>query len=53
VYISDPDGQGIEVLCELPRNVWAGDIDAAQNYSEALPTEDPAALQDRTENPKV
>jgi hypothetical protein len=31
--------------------VWAGDIDGAQNYAEMLPTEGPAALVDRTENP--
>ena len=24
VYISDPDGHGIEVLYELPREVWEG-----------------------------
>jgi catechol 2,3-dioxygenase len=52
VYISDPDGHGIEVLYELPRDVWEGDIDAAQSHSEATPTEGPAALQDRTENHK-
>src|SRR5919197_1711923 len=51
VYISDPDGHGIEVLYELPREVWGADIDAAQNYSEPLPTEGPEALIDRTDNP--
>jgi catechol 2,3-dioxygenase len=51
VYVSDPDGHGIEVLYELPREVWEGDIDGAQNYSEALPTEGPAALIDTTDNP--
>ena len=51
VYISDPDGHGIEVLYELPREVWEGDIDAAQNYSEALPTEGEETLIDRTDNP--
>jgi catechol 2,3-dioxygenase len=51
VYVSDPDGHGIEVLYELPRQVWEGDIDAAQNYSEALPTEGPEALADSTDNP--
>ncbi|MGH7415310.1 MAG: VOC family protein [Candidatus Rokuibacteriota bacterium] len=51
VYISDPDGHGIEVLYELPRDVWEHDIDDAQNYAEALPTEGPAALEDRTDNP--
>src|SRR5262247_3981014 len=51
VNISDPDGHGIEVLYELPREVWEHDIDGAQNYSEALPTEGPGALIDRTDNP--
>jgi catechol 2,3-dioxygenase len=51
VYIEDPDGHGIEVLYELPREVWAEDIDGAQNFSERLPTEGPEALVDRTDNP--
>jgi len=51
VYISDPDGHGIEVLYELPREVWANDIDAAQNYAEVLPTEGAEALIDKTDNP--
>ncbi|MGH7333358.1 MAG: VOC family protein [Candidatus Rokuibacteriota bacterium] len=51
VYISDPDGHGIEVLYELPREVWEKDIDAAQNYAEMLPTEGSDALIDRTDNP--
>jgi catechol 2,3-dioxygenase len=51
VYVSDPDGHGIEVLYELPREVWQGDIDGAQNYSQALPTEGPEALIDTTDNP--
>jgi catechol 2,3-dioxygenase len=51
VYVSDPDGHGIEVLYELPRGVWEGDIEGAQNYAEQLPTEGDAALGDRTDNP--
>lgn len=51
VYISDPDGHGIEVLYELPREVWENDIDGAQNYAEMLPTEGSEALVDRTDNP--
>jgi catechol-2,3-dioxygenase len=51
VYIADPDGHGIEVLYELPREVWERDIDGAQNYAEQLPTEGEAALVDRTDNP--
>jgi catechol 2,3-dioxygenase len=51
VYISDPDGHGIEVLYELPREMWEGDIDGAQNYAEQLPTDGEEALIDRTDNP--
>jgi catechol 2,3-dioxygenase len=51
VYISDPDGHGIEVLYELPREVWEHDIEGAQNYAEQLPTEGSEALIDRTDNP--
>ncbi|HXJ82325.1 MAG TPA: VOC family protein [Candidatus Methylomirabilis sp.] len=50
VYISDPDGHGIEVLYELAPEVWE-DIDAAQNYSERLPTEGDESLVDTTNNP--
>lgn len=49
VYIHDPDGYGIEVLYELPREVWEDDIEAAQNYAIQLPTEGAAALEDRIE----
>jgi catechol 2,3-dioxygenase len=51
VYISDPNGHGIEVLYELPPEVWKDDIDAAQNYSDRLPTEGAEALVDTTDNP--
>ena len=51
VYIEDPDGNGIEVLYELPREVWQHDINGAQNFAERLPTEGPEALVDRTDNP--
>jgi catechol 2,3-dioxygenase len=50
VYISDPNGYGVELLYELPREVWAGDIDAGLNYLELLPTEGEAALVDDLEN---
>jgi catechol 2,3-dioxygenase-like lactoylglutathione lyase family enzyme len=47
LYIHDPNGYGIELLYELPREVWEGDIDAALNYATQLPTEGAAALEDR------
>lgn len=49
VYVSDPDGHGIEVLYELPREIWEEDINAALNYAKLLPTEGPAALEDNTD----
>ena len=51
VYIADPDGHGIEVLYELPREIWEHDIDGAQNFAEVLPTEGPDALIDKTDYP--
>jgi catechol 2,3-dioxygenase len=51
VYITDPDGHGIEVLYELPREVWEGDIQSAQDHAEPLPTDGEASLVDRTDNP--
>jgi catechol 2,3-dioxygenase len=50
VYITDPNGYGVELLYELPREMWEGDIDAGLNYFEALPTEGEAALKDDLEN---
>ena len=46
LYISDPNGYGVELLYELPREMWEGDIDAALNWAENLPTEGEAALVD-------
>lgn len=46
LYIRDPNGYGVELLYELPRAMWEGDIDAALNYIRSLPTEGPAALED-------
>jgi catechol 2,3-dioxygenase len=53
VYISDPNGYGIEVLYELPREVWESDIDAALNYAEPLPTQGEAALVDAADHVPV
>ena len=38
-YIADPDGYGVEVLYNLPSEVWQDDVDAALNYFEYLPPE--------------
>jgi catechol 2,3-dioxygenase len=50
LYISDPNGYGVELLYDLPREIWEGDIDAALNYVRPLPSEGPEALIDETEN---
>ena len=50
VYISDPNGYGVELLYELPRELWERDIDAGLNYLELLPTEGREALEDDLEN---
>ena len=39
VYVNDPNGYGVEVLYELPAEVWEHDIDGALNYAVALPEE--------------
>jgi len=53
LYINDPNGYGVELLYELPRKVWEGDIDAALNYAVSLPTEGKDALADRVEDVPV
>jgi len=50
VYISDPNGYGVELLYELPRELWEDNIDAGLNYLELLPTEGAEALEDDLEN---
>jgi len=50
VYINDPNGYGVELLYELPREKWEHDIDAGLNYLDLLPTEGPQALVDDLEN---
>jgi catechol 2,3-dioxygenase len=47
VYIHDPNGYGVELLYDLPREIWERDIDAALNFAIALPTEGAEALVDR------
>jgi catechol 2,3-dioxygenase len=50
VYIDDPNGYGVELLYELPRQMWERDIDAGLNYLELLPTEGLEALVDDLEH---
>ncbi len=37
MYVEDPNGYGVEVLYELPAEVWDHDIDGALNYADVLP----------------
>ncbi|HEX6029812.1 MAG TPA: VOC family protein [Tepidiformaceae bacterium] len=53
VYISDPNGYGIEVLYDIPEEMWKDDIDEAFAYFKTLPTEGPGALEDSTEAPAL
>ena len=48
LYIHDPTGYGVELLYDLPREIWERDIDAALNFAVAVPTEGAEALVDRT-----
>jgi catechol 2,3-dioxygenase len=52
LYIVDPNGYGVEVLYELPREVWGDNIQAAIDYAEPVPTEGDAAFADDTDYPK-
>jgi len=52
LYIRDPNGYGVELLYDLPRENWEGDIDAALNWVKPLPTEGAEALVDEeADNP--
>ena len=48
-YIADPDGYGLEILYELPAEVWSKDVDAALNYFEYLPVDGEESMVDRTD----
>ena len=40
-HVVDPDGNGVEILYEEARELWEGDVNAALNYFEVLPTSGP------------
>ncbi|HTV89395.1 MAG TPA: VOC family protein [Stellaceae bacterium] len=52
LYIHDPNGYGVEVLYELPREVWGDNIQGALNFAEGLPTEGDEAFIDDTQYPR-
>lgn len=47
LYTNDPNGYGVEVLYELPREVWEHDINGALNHAVAYP--DDQLLEDNTD----
>jgi catechol 2,3-dioxygenase len=49
LYIHDPNGYGVELVYDLPREVWENDIDAAPNFAVLRPNEGAEALNDRTD----
>jgi catechol 2,3-dioxygenase len=51
VHVADPNGHDVEILYELPRAAWEGDIDAALNYARPRPTQGDAALADNDAAP--
>jgi len=38
IYVNDPNGYGVEVLYDLPREIWEHDINGALNYAQLLPS---------------
>ena len=52
LYISDPNGYGVEVLYELPREVWGDNIQGALDYAEPVATEGDDAFVDDTDYPR-
>lgn len=46
VYLADPDGHRVELLYELPHEVWAGDVNGALNDFQVRPSTE---LVDRTD----
>ena len=52
LYIHDPNGYGVELLYELPREVWGDNIQAGLDYVENLPTEGDEAFIDDTNYPR-
>jgi catechol 2,3-dioxygenase len=48
IYINDPNGYGVEVLYDLPREVWGHDIDGALNYAKVLDADELVDTTDYT-----
>lgn len=50
-YIVDPDGNGIEVIYDLPSEVWEDDVDAALSFFEPVARTGPESLEDNIDYP--
>lgn len=48
-YITDPDGYGIEILYEVPKEKWEQNPAAALVWAERVAKEGPEALRDNTD----
>lgn len=51
VYVADPDGNGVELLYELPEDKWVGDVNGALNYFRNLPLDGSESLDDPLDDP--
>jgi catechol 2,3-dioxygenase len=51
LYVHDPNGYGVELVYDLPREVWENDIEAALNFAELRPRDGAEALIDRADVP--
>jgi catechol 2,3-dioxygenase-like lactoylglutathione lyase family enzyme len=51
LYIADPNGYGVELLYELPREIWGDNIQGALDYAEPVATEGPETFIDDTDYP--
>lgn len=49
LYVTDPDGNGVEVLYDVPQEAWEGDVDAALSFWDPVPMDGHAELQDSTD----
>jgi catechol-2,3-dioxygenase len=49
LYLQDPDGNGVELVYDLPNEVWEGDVNAALNYFDYMPNVGDGALEDPTD----
>jgi len=49
IYVTDPDGNLFEILYDLPRYVWEGDVEAALQYGSFLEPGSPGYCPDSTD----